>query len=507
MPYKTDFQVSRGNGKTCLTDNGVPVLYFDPEIVRFCGCCLRPGGPEMFGRRQSDFYTGGWFVPFWGGSHFGGDGRNAVSFKMQAERDTAAIELVSISSRGVLETDWRMTISYDADLKSYVYLVDTTATVYRDPDPDTYKKNEFEYFDLFPTGLIDQTTTPLVVNKADNTPIALPGPRWDYLVYERDNDVYSPAHYSVIKAPLNRLITSAQNNIRLKRNGLIGFMDHPDGNPMIQLLGDTAAVSRMDTCNWYYDLHLNHVLKFVEQPPRKGDRVNARFKLMNYDDENSRQLLEQAVSPAYNTVERAAKAFPRVEISGINSFEQGVSIDKPDHSKIWRPFRGHPADYDFGLSDVDAYDTPDCQCVWDRQTGHTGTASLHVRTLQPCVAGWGNHGFEAFRAEPGARYRLTVHVRTRGLCGRGAAFGVYAGPYGDYFKAAQSGRKLEYRFCARWIKDNTDWTRLEIVTPPVTAKLGEDPDGNIHQSCHLQIVFWHEGQGESWFDDLAVELL
>ncbi len=77
-------------------------------------------------------------------------------------------------------------------------------------------------------------------------------------MYERDNDVYSPAHYSVIRA-LNCFITSAQNNIRLKRDGLIGFMDHPDGNPMIQLLGDTAAVSRMDLCNWFYDLHLNHM--------------------------------------------------------------------------------------------------------------------------------------------------------------------------------------------------------------------------------------------------------
>ncbi len=505
-PHTPDFQVSRDHGKTCLTDKGVPVLHFDPEIVRFCACRLRPDGPEMFGRRQRDWYTGGWFVPFWGGCHFGRE-RAVTSFEMKAERDTADIRLISRSASGVLETDWRMTVAYDPELRSYVYLVDTAATVYREPDPATYNKNEFEYFDLFPTGLVDQATAPLVISKQTNAPVNLPGPRWDYLVYERDNDVYSPAHYSVIRAPLNRFITSAQNNIRLKRDGLIGFMDHPDGNPMIQLLGDTAAVSRMDLCNWFYDLHLNHVLKFVEQPPKKGDRINARFRLMDYGGESARRLLGRAVLPAYHSAERAAKAFPRLEIDGSNSFENDVTIDRPDHSKIWRPFRGHPQDYDFGLTDVDAYNTPDCQCVWDRRTGHTGASSLHVRTLTDCAAGWGNHGFEALRAEPGRRYKLAVYVRTCNLRGRGASFGVYAGPYGDYFKAANARRKLEYLFCERWISGNADWQRLEIVTPPVPANLGEDQDGNIHQSCNLQIVFWHEGRGESWFDDLTVELI
>ncbi len=129
-----------------------------------------------------------------------------------------------------------------------------------------------------------------------------------------------------------------------------------------------------------------------------------------------------------------------------------------------------------------------------------------MRTLTDCAAGWGNHGFEALRAEPGRRYKLAVYVRTCNLRGRGASFGVYAGPYGD-LAPQMRGRKLEYLFCERWISGNADWQRLEIVTWPVPANLGEDQDGNIHQSCNLQIVFWHEGRGESWFDDLTVELI
>jgi len=355
----------------------------------------------------------------------------------------------------------------------------------------------------------------------------IPGPLWDYVVYDKDIDSYNCNRYW-IKAPLNRFITSAQNNIRVRRDGFIGFMNHPRGNPMVQLVGDTANVSRVDMCNWFYDLHFNHVLRFVKQPPAKGFSVTARFRILNFDAAHTRPILEHAQLPAYPEIERQAKAFPRYAEHGLNSFEHSVTLDQGDHSRIWRPFHDHPVYPSFGLTDIRLFsdgmrhdllpDTPalsrkraatnpQARCIWDLTMGRSGTSSLKVVTTADAAAGWSLPVFEAPEALPGKRYRLSVWIKTEGLQGRGAALGCFPEAYKSPWTLRERAKKREPipLLAEPRIRGTTDWRKVELVTPPIPNPRYSGCFEYDLRKCALQPVLWHDGRGTTWFDDFLLE--
>jgi len=437
MAYSPHFNLMRKDKLTWLYDRKEPVLCFDAERLVFGHGRLQPGGTELFPRPGMHWSGGGFLLPYWGNTSH--RVYRLRDFKASCDRRKASFRVVSRPEKGVVESDWRMEVYYDADLCSYVYDVTSKATVFKKPDPATYNPVEFEYFDLYTTGMLVQATAYQFYRDGKHYPV--PGPLWDYMVYEKDIDVYDCNRYW-IKAPLNHLITSVQNNVRVRRDGYIGMMHHPAGNPMVQLVGDTATVSRIDTCNWFYDLHFNHALRFVQEPPPRGLTVTARFRIVNFDDAHSRPIMEQAQIPPLPEGEHAAKTYPRYETEGVNSFERALALDQGDHAKIWRPFHDHPLYTSYGQCDVylhgdgvrhalyaKAFTNPRARCLWDRTYARTGAASLKVVTEASAVAGWNLPLFEAPQVAPGRRYRLSVCIKTRDLRGPGATLACFIDPY------------------------------------------------------------------------------
>lgn len=519
------FQIVNRKHVSCLLDGQMPVILFDRDRGLFGQGHLTPGGYEMFPRPDMHWSGGGFFRPFWGNTS--GLKRRLISFRSSSTPRKAVFRVVTRPDAGVVESDWRMTVTYDAGFRSYVYDIVTTARVFRQALPGKYNPIEFEYFDLYPTGLLDNRTAFQFYREGRHCPV--PGPLWSYLVYEPDLDVYDCNQWW-IKAPLNRWITSAQNNVRVRRDGWIGFMHSPSGNPMVQLAGDTAVVSRVDMCNWFYDLHFNHVLRFVQEPPRKGFEVTARFRILSFDRARSAPILAQAQTPVYVAAERQSKAYPRFEESGVNSFERGVSLEVGNHARIWRPFHDHPFYTNFGVTDVrmhatgrkerlfrdfplpaggasrDVTTNPHACCLWERKLGRTGNSSLHVRTTAACIAGWNLPLFESPQLKPGRRYRLSVWIKTKALRGRGVSLGFFLDPYRNWVLYERDPRREKLPvFADIRVKGNTDWRRVELVTPVLeAARHGKVFEYDLAM-CALQPVLWHEGTGASWFDDFLIE--
>ncbi len=505
------------DGVTWLMDRAERVLCFDPDRVEFgCGR-LTPGGVEMFPRPGMHWSGGGMLRPYWGNTSH--RRYRLCQFQASAGRRLASFRVITRPENGVVESDWRMDVHYDSGLRSYIYDVTTTATVFKTPAPETYDPIEFEYFDLFTNGLLDNKTAYQLFEHGRHHPV--PGPLWGYLVYDKDVDSYDCNRYWV-KAPLNRLITAAQNNVQIKRDGWIGFMHNPAGNPMVQLLGDTAAFTRVHMCNWFYDLHFSHFLRFVKAPPARGFTAAARLRIANFDSARCRPILAGAQWLPPPAAERQAKAYPRYEERRVNSFERGISLNCADHARIWRPFHDHPLYAHFGQTDVrlhgdglrhalfpKTFTNPRARCRWDRSLGRTGAASLQVVTAASAVAGWNLPVFEAPQVAPGRRYRLSVWIKTRALRGRGATLACFLDPYVVPWTLSERDPQRERKplFAGHWIRGNAEWQQVELITPVMENKRYSHCFEYDLCHCAIQPILWHAGRGASWFDDFVLEKL
>lgn len=503
--YQTDFRLVTEGNQTYLFDRQEKILGYYPDFVRFGSLKLVPGGREMFPHPAMIWGPYGWFFPYWG--YQVGKPRQ-LSFQASATKDKAKFRLVTEMEPFGLRSDWQMEVTYDEQLRCYSYYVKTIATVTKDLNPDTYPRHYWEFFDLFPQNLFDYKTGPQFYK--DGKKEDFPGPIWGYIVYQRGKDIGD--HYARkptwLKVPLNRLVTSASSGIKIARDGYIGFMNNPAGNPMIQLLGDTAAITTIEQCNWFYDLHFLLDLAHKQEVPPEGFSVQASFRLVNFDTVKTAEVLKEAVLVGYPAAERIQKRYPRYEETGINSFENIVTIDAPEHSRIWHPFHHHIADYHPGVMRIDYNQTPENECRWVNDCGRTGTCSLLVRTTTEGIAGWQTPLFDRPRVQPGKRYRLSVYIRTENLEGKGATLGYFAGKEEKSYRLSsrpEEALKVRPIFAPVWVKGTSDWTKVEIITPPMEEQiLGKVLDWELRE-CLIQPVLWHEGKGTSWFDDFVLE--
>jgi hypothetical protein len=157
---------------------------------------------------------------------------------------------------------------------------------------------------------------------------------------------------------------------------------------------------------------------------------------------------------------------------------------------------------------VDYNNTPDNRCLWVHDCARSGTASLKAVTATHGIAGWQTPLFDRPIVKPGRRYRLSVYIRTRGLEGPGATLGYFPGQEEKSYSLSSKpdeARTARPLFAGRRVRADSDWSRVEIVTPPMEEQaLGKVLDYEL-RSCLIQPVLWHEGKGTSWFDDFVLE--
>lgn len=184
-------------------------------------------------------------------------------------------------------------------------------------------------------------------------------------------------------------------------------------------------------------------------------------------------------------------------------------MDAPDHSNVWQPFHHHLADYHPGVDRLYFSQTPANQCNWVHNAGHTGTSSLQAITRKKGVAGWQTPLFNRPKVKPGHWYRMAVYIRTEALKGRGATLGYLTSEdprMGRLYPETPQARKVRPMFAGRRVRGNTDWTRVEILIPPLKKRFWKPRVLEYRlMGCYIQPVLWHEGTGTSWFDDFTLE--
>ncbi len=351
-------------------------------------------------------------------------------------------------------TDRRvLTLTWDDGAGTYVYDFSGTLT-FNSPESFNGGAVSFEFSDPWFTG-------------SPGPAVAFPG-MWERRY--RKNVYEAPDGAKVI--PINHYTTSHKGGIRLKPDGMFIAAYEPDGNPAIQFVGDTANRSHISICWWGYDYHLSrHV-----EPSELFSPVPFRFRILKCPDGKVKQLMAGAVMPELRQDEwRGWDEYPVYE--RVSSFEKGLRLDSA--------FDGPVDPYPWTVVGDGA--------EWDRTTGRTGSSSLKISRDDEGLTRWvtfqgDGEGYYTGPWTPCKGYKVSCHVKTENVSGRGSTLGVQ-------YHIPNSPQQHPVVTAGR-VNGSADWTRLEVEVGP--------PEEGPEIGC-IQLILQQDGSGTTWFDDLEVE--
>ena len=305
--------------------------------------------------------------------------------------------------------------------------------------------------------------------------------RWPWALYRNPQSEVARLALNHLGGPLMWQIFFSPGD------GWLGFFNHSDGNPVIELVGDTAAESRAEICAWGHDVHF--ILRALPDTPwhadferqtvpetrgilSAGQTLRARYRLLNKSYDEGARLVAQA-SLLTLSPEMTAKLTQPAYHRGTNFFNDVVSPDQPGSDWFWTP------SHQEGLT-------------WARQARRQTGGSLYICNASPRQASWrvalGRDFFMLpFPQQP---HRLSGWIRTADVQGAGVAL---AFRYSSY--DMETGRCSPYpTFRTEPVCGTREWTYAELVidAPPNDAARG-----------YIQLEF--DGTGEAWFDEVALE--
>ena len=284
--------------------------------------------------------------------------------------------------------------------------------------------------------------------------------------------VYESNDGRIVAIPHHHYGNSQKGGIVLKKDGCFTAVYEPDGNPTIQVMGDTAANTSISICPWGYDVHMS----LAVQPEELYQPLTTHFRMFQCPDIRARELNAKAVAPAIKPSDQEGlMEIPLYERR--SSFERGLAIGKP-HEGDLDPWGWVPQD--------------ERGAVWDRRHGRTGTSSLKISKDTPGISTWytmcEGQGYFTETWTPCKGYEITCWVKTDNVVGPGASSGAsYHIPnIPPEWPITRSQR----------LTGTNGWTKL-------TVSLDSPPDKTSIMSLHFQQV----GKGTTWFDDLEVKML
>ncbi len=270
----------------------------------------------------------------------------------------------------------------------------------------------------------------------------------------------------ILAAPHNHITHPPKEGIAVKEDGMFVAVYEPDGNPAIQIMGDTSKKTSFSICPWGYDVHMS----LAVAPSELYKPLTTHFRILQCPDAKAREMDRNAIiSP------EGRKVLPMYE--PVSSFEKELSSEKPRQSEVdpwfWRP-QGETG------------------AVWDMRSGHTGSRSLKIEKDTSGIASWYSmcegQGYFTAPWTPCKGYEISCWVKTQDVMGQGASIGVkYHVP------------NIPPRWpitCSRRISGTNGWTKLIV-------RIGYPPEDTSIVSLHLQ----QAGKGTTWFDDLEVKML
>jgi len=405
---------------------------------------LTPGGKPLVQAVQLYWKCGSVVTDVLDGLEVEGDGtdRLTVTFSVKDKWDTVNVTRT-------------LTLTYDAELESYVYDFTDRGIV---NTPETLHKNR-----------------PVRIEYCDPWFVDCPAPsqrfpgmwkgRYTKFAYEsRDGGVKACPHHHVSN--------SQKSGIRLKRDGLFACVYEPDGNPAIQIMGDTADKTAISICPWGYDVHMG----YQAAPEELFGPITTHFRIFQCPQTRAYELDAAAETPKLRPDEFGGlRELPMYE--PVSSFDRGMSIVDP-HTGDIDPWFWRPQD--------------ETGAVWDKTYGRTDSRSLKIEKDTAGIATWYSmcegQGYFALPWTPCKGYEITCWVKTREVHGEGSSIGVrcHVPNIPPDWPITRSER----------VTGTTDWKK-------VTVRIGPPPEDTSIVSLHLSQV----GSGTTWFDDLEVKML
>lgn len=420
--------------------------YFDgnPKPVNLRDLKLAPGGRPLISGVQL----------FWVFQHRVLATTELVNVETRGEETDRFTLAVTTRDSGRVATSRRvLTLTYDNTIQSYVYDFMCHVEIHSPEALDRAEKVSFEYCDPWYVDIPGPT-------------VSFPGmwkKRFSFLVAECANG-------TVWKMPINHMATGIPTPQAFKRGGLFLPLFDPGNNPAFEFVGETADRTSIGVCNWGYDIHfIGHYGREELYSP-----LCPHFRIRLCPDDQARQLLAQAEpvpAVAYNNFEE----LPLYERK--TSFRKGFRLNEPTPG-----------------------DTDPWPCLpqgegaqWCKELGRSDRFSLMISKKTPGPSEWvmdrEGDGAWSERWTPGIGFRISGHIKTDGVVGRGSCLAVRWGVY-NY------PERYPY-VCSQRLKETNDWTKVsvEIHGPP--------PPG----VSAIYILFRQDGSGTSWLDDLEVEVL
>jgi len=350
-----------------------------------------------------------------------------------------------------------LTLTYDTEKETYIYDFQGDIT-FHSPESFNGSNTSVEFTDPWFVG-------------CPGPALKFPG-MWEKC-YQKF--VYEAVDGSVKAIPINHFTTSHKSGIRLKKDGMFLTAYEPDGNPAIQLIGDTAEKSSIGICWWGYDFHLSRSITSDEL----FEPIPIHFRIFQCPDKTVQNLLKKSVVPPLGSNEWGGKEeYPVYE--RISSFEKGLRLDGT-YKGMLDPF---PWKYSGNGAE------------WDKTFGRTDNFSLKISKKDSGLTRWSTfqgdgEGYFAEPWTPCKGYRVSCYVKTDSVTGRGSTVAVQ-------YHIPNSAQKYPI-VTAKKVTGTKDWTKIEVeVGPPAPSP----PE----VGC-LMIILQQDGSGTTWFDDLNVELI
>jgi hypothetical protein len=286
--------------------------------------------------------------------------------------------------------------------------------------------------------------------------------------------VITPA--GVERIPHHHLESADKHRIELNRGDRFVWLKE-DENPCLELTSEQKVTAGV--CAYMWDSHFAYKVcvddnRFVIPA---GTQFTAGFRLTSLDEREAEEIIRRAIdrpSPAIDSIP--------VYMNGVNRFSETILTIGEDRRFVW------PWEQEAGEN---------ATLVRDQSCGFDDHASLRVSSQGPGTSCWKATTIgPAFGGAPftgGSRYRLSVCVKTASLTGESlVAIRLHRENRGSVFDF-QSYEVFESPVV---LHGDTDWTLLEIITPPIDPA----PD-------RLHLLLIQRGSGTTWFDNVLLETL
>lgn len=179
----------------------------------------------------------------------------------------------SYRPNSVVEESW-LEVTYDPTLPSYVFDVKTRMTVQpgREKAMRARDFRGLEFADILPAEC--------------NAPLSRKHYH-DYVYKGRDGTYY--------RLPHNKNKGPEKQGILYANGGTMAFLLEKQGNPVVELVGDTGLNSFSEICHAMYDVHFKFSQTKQNQLLKSGKPLNAHFRFYSITEQVGRKMLDQSI--------------------------------------------------------------------------------------------------------------------------------------------------------------------------------------------------------------------